>query len=37
MVSDAAWSLPRIEALGKRSEPSEISRVLSRDARERGL
>jgi hypothetical protein len=27
----------RIEALEKRSEPSEISRALSRDARERGL
>jgi hypothetical protein len=27
----------RIEALEKRSEPSEMSRALSRDARERGL
>ena len=27
----------RIEALEKRSEPSEISRALSREARERGL
>ena len=27
----------RIEALEKRSEPAEISRALSRDARERGL
>jgi hypothetical protein len=27
----------RIEALEKRSEPSELSRALSRDARERGL
>jgi alkanesulfonate monooxygenase SsuD/methylene tetrahydromethanopterin reductase-like flavin-dependent oxidoreductase (luciferase family) len=27
----------RIGALEKRSEPSEISRALSRDARERGL
>jgi cell division protein FtsB len=27
----------RIAALEKRSEPSEISRALSRDARERGL
>jgi hypothetical protein len=27
----------RIDALEKRSEPSEISRALSRDARERGL
>jgi hypothetical protein len=27
----------RIDALEKRTEPSEISRALSRDARERGL
>jgi hypothetical protein len=27
----------RIEALEKRSDPAEISRALSRDARERGL
>jgi hypothetical protein len=27
----------RIDALEKRSEPAEISRALSRDARERGL
>jgi hypothetical protein len=27
----------RIEALEKRAEPSEISRALNRDARERGL
>jgi hypothetical protein len=27
----------RIDALEKRSEPSEITRALSRDARERGL
>jgi hypothetical protein len=27
----------RIEALEKRTEPSEISRALTRDARERGL
>ena len=27
----------RIEALEKRTDPSEISRALSRDARERGL
>jgi hypothetical protein len=27
----------RIDALEKRSEPSEIARALSRDARERGL
>ena len=27
----------RIEALEKRTEPSEISRALNRDARERGL
>jgi hypothetical protein len=27
----------RIEALEKRTEPKEISRALSRDARERGL